>query len=504
MPRNLMQDMVRKKPAESTRNSQPVRVRVVEQSESPQPARMPLPSRLPSYQDYTDSTWRDTPQAKISEMAKMTEEPAPVVPTVASHPPASMERVPIRRPELAKYESPKYPDFETKFASVNDSGAGDYGSRKSKYGLWLVAFFSVGFLLFALSFLFSSAKITVNPKVENLVANQNLSAVKDGTGTDLPFDVVVVSGEQDTTVTSDIQKDVSTSATGTVVIYNAFSSSPQPLAIDTRLQGSNGKLYKTTVKTTVPGMKGATPGSVEVPIYASAPGDTYNSAPLDFTLLGFKGTPKYSKIYARSKGNITGGLEGKAGDISTDEKTQVLTKLKATLEAKLLLQASNQIPTGFVLFDDPSLLDTAAADTTFTPADNNQIAVAMKGTLSGFLFDQTKLMAALAAALLPNEDVSNVYIPNIKNLTFTLSNPTTFTADTANVNFNLSGPLEVISRVDADKLITDMLGQPKKSFNDILSKYPNIDSAQLVLRPFWKTTLPAKPSDIKVIVNYPK
>jgi len=68
----------------------------------------------------------------------------------------------------------------------------------------------------------------------------------------------------------------------------------------------------------------------------------------------------------------------------------------------------------------------------------------------------------------------------------------------------LAGPLEIVWKVDGDKLAADMLGQPQKSFNDILSKYPNIDSAQLVLRPFWKTSLPSKLTEIKVIVNYPQ
>ena len=58
--------------------------------------------------------------------------------------------------------------------------------------------------------------------------------------------------------------------------------------------------------------------------------------------------------------------------------------------------------------------------------------------------------------------------------------------------------------LDVDKLVADLLGKSKKDYNQILLKYPNIDSADLVISPFWKMSLPDKTRDIKVIVNYPK
>ena len=47
--------------------------------------------------------------------------------------------------------------------------------------------------------------------------------------------------------------------------------------------------------------KDGKPGSVEVGIYGSSAGPEYNSIPIDFKIFGFKNTPKYAKIYARSK-----------------------------------------------------------------------------------------------------------------------------------------------------------------------------------------------------------
>jgi len=190
------------------------------------------------------------------------------------------------------------------------------GGRKSRYLLWLVALISAAFCFFTLSFLFSKAEVLVNQKTEDVILNENLSAGKDS-NTGLPFNLMIISDEENKILQATGEKDVTETATGAVLIFNASSSAPQPLNIDTRLEGSNGKVYKTQNKTVVPGMsKDGTPGSMEVKIYGAAAGADYNSAPLDFKILGFKGTPKYSKFYARSKGAITGGFVGKAPDIS--------------------------------------------------------------------------------------------------------------------------------------------------------------------------------------------
>ena len=120
------------------------------------------------------------------------------------------------------------------------------------------------------------------------------------------------------------------------------------------------------------------------------------------------------------------------------------------------------------------------------------------------------LTEKIVAKTLPDQDGSLVYIPNIKNLTFSLAPSTSLPngenslTDVNNISFNLSGNLKIVWIVDEDKVITDMLGKRKNNFNQILAEYPNIDSAQLVLRPFWKRFFPKKAKDIQTIVNYPE
>ena len=419
----------------------------------------------------------------------------------------------VKKPVISIPDEPEkvqYPKVETKFASVYEVSNKSSSDKKSRHTLWFVAVASIAFFLFALSFLFSQAKITINPKIQNLILNENLFATKDGKQEDLPFKLVVVSGEENKTAQAGVEKDVALKAKGRVVIFNTFSSSSQVLAIDTRLEGSNGKIYKTEKKLTVPGVStNGTPGSVEVGIYGSEAGEEYNSPPLDFKIFGFKGTPKYAKFYARSKGEITGGLVGKSSNITEVEKEKTVNELKVLLKDKLFKKVADQIPAGFILWENAVVLNSDDENIKFTSKDN-MVSVNMKGTLLGFLFEEKKLTEKIVAKTLPDQDGSLVYIPNIKNLTFSLAPSTSLPngenslTDVNNISFNLSGNLKIVWIVDEDKVITDMLGKRKNNFNQILAEYPNIDSAQLVLRPFWKRFFPKKAKDIQTIVNYPE
>ena len=383
----------------------------------------------------------------------------------------------------------------------------DNSNSGFKYGLWLIALFSVIFLLFAISFLFAGAKVTVSPRTQDLVLSQNFNAVKDSSDSNvLSFDLVSIAGEQTEKIQGGEAADVALKAEGTVRIFNAFNASPQVFSANTRLSGSNGKTYQTETKVTVPGMSAdSTPGSVLVTVVAAEIGQDYNSTPLDFNITAFKGTPKYSKIYARSEGNIKGGLKGKFSQISSDQKTNALNDLKNILQTKLLKKASEQIPSGYILFKDAVFLADDGGDVGI-PGSDGSVSVTLKGTFYGFLFKEDALTKKITEADVQgyNGDGTDIYIVNLKDLTFSLTDKENISfKNVANINFILSGPAKVVWKVDTEKLVSDLLGKSKKDFNQVLSGYPDIASADLVIKPVWGMSFPDKSKDIKVIVNYP-
>jgi hypothetical protein len=401
----------------------------------------------------------------------------------------------IFRKEIPKKEIPKY-------RSVDEFR--QPGGTKTHFGLWFVAAVCIVVFIFALSFLFGKAEVAVNPKIKDVTLNENLSAVKDFNMSGLSFDLVIISGEETKKVAAGEEKEVAFSSKGAVFIYNTFSAAPQKLSINTQLEGSNGKIYKTATETIVPGVNiDGTPGKVEVGIYAAGAGEEYNSSPLDFKIFGFKGTPRYDKFYARSIGAITGGFKGRSGVISDIDKDNTFAELRTALKDKLFKKATEQIPGGFVLFKDAVFLNIDEENVEFAGGDGS-LPLKTKGTLYGFLFDEKELAKKIARDNIPNYDDTEIYIPNIKDLTFSLSDKDVSFSDVQNISFNISGNAKLVWRFDDTAFSEALLGKPKADFNQILAEYPNVDSAQLSLSPFWIRSFPGKLKDIKIIVNYPQ
>lgn len=374
-----------------------------------------------------------------------------------------------------------------------------------KYRIYLVALGTVLAFLFALSFLFSKAKISIEPRIETIALDGSFSATKGNSTEALNFDLIAISGEEEKIIESGEYKNVSIKASGSVILYNNFSTTKQNLDIDTRLEGSNGKIYKTSKKVTIPGMKGAVPGSIEVPVYASEPGDSYNSKPLDFTIFGFKGTPKYSKFYGRSKGDISGGFVGKQPIVSDLDKVSAINELKELLRVKLSKQVVGQVPSDFILFKDAVYFDLNEKNISFSTTPDERLTLKLKGSVYGFLFNEKKISRKIAEAIVEKYDSSDIYINNIQSLNFSISEKGDLpVSDVKSIKFKISGTPQIVFTIDEIKFKSDLVGKRKKDFDRILSEYPNISSTEIVMRPFWKGSFPKNIEKIETSVNYPK
>ncbi len=183
----------------------------------------------------------------------------------------------------------------------------------------------------------------------------------------------------------------------------------------------------------------------------------------------------------------------------------MVDELKQTLQAKLFKKASDQIPSGFILFKDAAFMTVDDNNVDIASHQSDTMPIRIKGTLYGILFNEEGLTKKIAEDAVSGYDGSPVYISGIRDLHFSLLNKDNLLfGSVRNISFNLSGVAKIVYRVDQDKLTHDLLGKSKKDFNQILLQYPNIDSADLTISPFWKISLPDKTKDIKVNVNYPK
>ena len=380
----------------------------------------------------------------------------------------------------------------------------------TKNGIWVVAVLAVIFLFFTASNYFTKAEIVINPEVKDISINDSFSAIKGGLEGELAFDLVVFSDEQKKTIKGGEEKEVNEKAKGSVIIFNTYGYSPQVLDINTRLLGTNGKIYKTEKRIVVPPMqKDGLPGKVEIAINASLPGEEYNSPPMDFKIVGFKGTPKYEKFFGRSNGEITGGEKKIIRDISNTQRESILLEMEPILREKLMEKISEkirQIPEGFVLFDDAVFIEIGEEEIT-AGEDLDTSIISLKGTLFGFLLNKEELSNSIFSKLINDYEKGTAYITSFDNIKFSLIDKEKIMPSNvnsvANINFTLLGDSQMVYKINTETLASEFIGRRKNEFENILSKHEHIYSANLSIRPVWKKDFPKVKEKIEVIVNYP-
>jgi hypothetical protein len=177
--------------------------------------------------------------------------------------------------------------------------------------LFLISFFIV---VFALSFKFSRVQIKIWPEVEELSFVENVTF--DTRSENIDLDKKIIPGkffESEETFSNIFSSTgkVLKKAEGTIRVFNEYTTKNEVWKEGTRFVSSDGKLFKSKDKIVVPGAKiknGKIEASfVDVPVIAAEGGSEYNIGPTEFSILAFKGSPRYFKYYVKSFEPMKGG-----------------------------------------------------------------------------------------------------------------------------------------------------------------------------------------------------
>lgn len=149
-------------------------------------------------------------------------------------------------------------------------------------------------------------------------------------------------------------------ASGTIVVYNAYSKDPQVLIVGTRFATPEGLIFKSTARVVVPGRTTDRPGSIDVPVTADEAGPKYNIGLTDFTIPGFAGGPKFEKFYGRSKTEMKGGATGEGKVVGKEEADMLLGQLEGGMKNELKQKFESSIPKEYIIFPSKFEYTTAA------------------------------------------------------------------------------------------------------------------------------------------------
>lgn len=401
---------------------------------------------------------------------------------------------PSRRKEFEMPGAPQRPPAPTEPTRPSETTRSTFPYRTALVALLIVG--GVGAALFY----FSSAKVEVTPASSSLTVAGSFTALA-GVG-DLPFEVVTAEKVAVQSVPGSGTKTVNQPASGTITIYNTQSKS-QTLVANTRFAAKgSGLVFRIRTGVTVPKGTESAPGSVRATVYADQPGDIYNIGPTSFTLPGLSGSPQFSQVTAISSGPMSGGASGTIPVVAAAAETTARTSLVTALTPDLHAALKAAVPPGYVLL-------AGAATTTFTSessapsAATGMVDIKEKGTISAVVFPAEALAGAIAKQSLGG-NYTGAPMTFVTNDQLKLTSATTPSPDIKTYLFSLSGATTLAYTIDSGRIAAAIAGKTREEAKVIITNYPEIKKAILILRPFWRQHLPEDPASISVVVGKPE
>lgn len=378
------------------------------------------------------------------------------------------------------------------------SPGGPRTPRSFPWGIALIALIIVigsGVALYA----FAAAQVTITPTSNTTTVAGNFSATYNSG--DLPYALVSVDKTVSANVPAESTETVNDPAQGSITISNTQATS-QTLIKNTRFQTAAGLIFRIQDSVTIPAGSASSPGTVKATVYADTGGDQYNIGPTTFTVPGLKGSDAFTQVTAKSTEAFTGGFAGTRPSVSQATRDAQNEKSKAALNTALTSAIAAQVPAGYVVL--PGATFTSYTPVNDTVGKDNSVNVNLKGTATAVALPNAALAKTIAYQTIGSYSGQPVTLSDWSGLTMTPSSPGTPTAEQGTFAFSLAGKTTVVWNVDSQKIAGAVAGKDRKTAYSIIQSFPEVHSAVLTVRPFWSSSFPQDPKDIKVSTSTPQ
>lgn len=357
-------------------------------------------------------------------------------------------------------------------------------------------------------YLFSSAEVQI---VTKKITWQNQSAVlalksldeADQVNFKIPAEYLKFSRQASQDFPATGLKDVKVKSSGKIKIFNAYSSTPQNLVVNTRFLSQSGKIFRLTAGVIVPGAKVEAgkiiPSFVEVKVVADQAGAEYNIEPTHFTIPGFQGTPKYDKFYADSSEAMTGGYVGQAKIISQEDLNQAKSQLTELAQVSLDEEFQSKFPQGFIILNEAK---------SFTVE---------KIVYSGLVGDQMEtfsgsVTASLKTIAFRESDIKGVFLASAIKSDSVLAEKELFSSDfqygmprvdfeKGMISFPVNATLVFRDQIDVSGFPKELAGLSEKQFQKFFADLPGIESGIIKVKPSFLNFLPLNVKNIKIVLD---
>jgi hypothetical protein len=352
------------------------------------------------------------------------------------------------------------------------------------------------------TYVFDSATITVVPKYKDITKfSETISFSQKGVDpTSVPYVLESISRKKTKQLSLSESRKVEAKASGMITVYNNYDSEPQKLIKNTRFESSKGKIYRISQSISVPGKKGDIPGSVDVEVYADSNGAEYNIEKTDFTIPGFKGSPRFTGFYAKSKGAITGGSSGNVSLASLSDVNAAKDELALELSQEIKTELAKVKKEGYVGMYSAIQVEY----------DDNESAILKGGvntyevTATGYLMfaDVSKLASAVARNLSGYVN-QPVRLASPENIIFTKKESDSAKSE-APILLLVEGDPRVVWTSNSESIKEMVIGKKRDEFKAIMKNIDGIEGAEISFSPLWLRSFPDDTTKIHVLESLPK
>lgn len=375
----------------------------------------------------------------------------------------------------------------------------------SRLWLWLLAGVSLLVLGAALLLAFRETTVTVVPRTQPVVFDQSVSfsaapAASAATGT-LPYTIQESDFEDSTVVAAQGVEKAEDKATGNIIIYNSYSTAPNRLIKNTRFETPEGLIFRIPESVVVPGKSGSTPGQIEVTVFADQPGEAYNIGPVaKFTVPGLKSTPDmYAGIYARSTTPMSGGFSGERPAVAPGALEAARAEIRTRLESRARETAQAALSDTALVF--PSLVKITYQSLPSTTEAGGGLRIHEKAHVVIPVFNPLTFGSLIARNVTANDTGSGVRVEEGAGFTAVVPEEVIGSIGLETFTFSLAGSGTLVWDVDVPALQEALAGRDQTVFQSIVEGFPSIQEAHARIAPFWKSSFPDEPGDIKVIIE---
>jgi hypothetical protein len=343
------------------------------------------------------------------------------------------------------------------------------------------------------------ATVHITPKTQSVTLETTVTA-SPNTPTGLSYELLTLEAEGERQVSVSGSEEVSEQATGTITIYNEYSTGVQRLIKNTRFESPEGYIYRIQESVVVPGItknaEGETvPGQIDAEVFADAPGEEYNIGPSRFVIPGLEGSDQYDRMYAESTQTFSGGFEGEQYLIDEGDLASAQDALHTELETALRERLGEERPLGFTLLDEAV---TFAYDSLpSADAGEGKATIRERVRLNVPLFKDENLAQFIAQNTVADYADEAVLLQNANDISFAYGEETVSDISIASqLSFTLTGKGTLVWQFDEEALRKDLQGVSRTLLLSVLSEYPAILRAEAKIHPFWKKSFPENTDDI--------